>query len=87
MVELTEGFLEVAIGAAFASSRSFAAMKHVGMNVASTPSRPDDGVVGGLVIAIADDVGLSSSQNRIRGSGALRHLPRQDCRFAGGLRR
>ena len=57
--------LEVAIGAAFAGSRSFCAMKHVGMNVASDAlmTLTLTGVVGGLVIAVADDVGLSSSQN------------------------
>jgi hypothetical protein len=57
--------LEVAIGAAFAGSRSFCCMKHVGMNVASDAlmTLTLTGVVGGLVIAVADDVGLSSSQN------------------------
>ncbi|WP_300456272.1 thiamine pyrophosphate-dependent enzyme [Accumulibacter sp.] len=57
--------LEVAFGAAMAGSRSFCAMKHVGMNVASDAlmTMTLTGVAGGLVIAIADDVGLSSSQN------------------------
>jgi indolepyruvate ferredoxin oxidoreductase alpha subunit len=56
--------LEVAIGAAFAGSRAFCAMKHVGMNVTSDAlmTLTLTGVIGG-VIAIADDVGLSSSQN------------------------
>ena len=65
--------LEVAIGAAFAGSRSFCCMKHVGMNVASDAlmTLTLTGVIGGLVIAIADDVGLSSSQNE------------QDSRFWG----
>ncbi|HNC53584.1 MAG TPA: indolepyruvate ferredoxin oxidoreductase, partial [Accumulibacter sp.] len=56
--------LEVALGASMAGSRSFCAMKHVGMNVASDTlmTMTLTGVVGGLVIAIADDVGLSSSQ-------------------------
>jgi len=71
--------LEVAIGAAFAGSRSFCAMKHVGMNVASDAlmTLTLTGVVGGLVIAIADDVGLSSSQNEqdSRFWGRFAHVP------------
>ena len=57
--------LEIAIGASVAGSRSFCAMKHVGMNVAADAlmSQTLAGVRGGLVIAVADDVGLSSSQN------------------------
>ncbi|HWS12794.1 MAG TPA: thiamine pyrophosphate-dependent enzyme [Rhodocyclaceae bacterium] len=71
--------LEVAIGAAYAGSRSFCAMKHVGMNVASDAlmTLTLTGVVGGLVIAIADDVGLSSSQNEqdSRYWGRFAHVP------------
>ena len=71
--------LEVAIGAAFAGSRSFCAMKHVGMNVASDAlmTLTLTGVIGGLVIAIADDVGLSSSQNEqdSRYWGRFAHVP------------
>jgi indolepyruvate ferredoxin oxidoreductase alpha subunit len=71
--------LEVAIGAAFAGSRSFCCMKHVGMNVASDAlmTLTLTGVVGGLVIAIADDVGLSSSQNEqdSRYWGRFAHVP------------
>ena len=71
--------LEVAIGAAFAASRSFCCMKHVGMNVASDAlmTLTLTGVVGGLVIAIADDVGLSSSQNEqdSRYWGRFAHVP------------
>jgi indolepyruvate ferredoxin oxidoreductase alpha subunit len=71
--------LEVAIGAAFAGSRAFCAMKHVGMNVASDAlmTLTLTGVVGGLVIAIADDVGLSSSQNEqdSRYWARFAHLP------------
>lgn len=57
--------LEIAIGASVAGSRAFCAMKHVGMNVAADAlmSQTLAGVRGGLVIAVADDVGLSSSQN------------------------
>jgi indolepyruvate ferredoxin oxidoreductase, alpha subunit len=71
--------LEVAIGASLAGSRSFCAMKHVGMNVASDALMTQTlaGVVGGLVIAIADDVGFSSSQNEqdSRYWGRFGHLP------------
>ncbi|HTY04503.1 MAG TPA: thiamine pyrophosphate-dependent enzyme [Rhodocyclaceae bacterium] len=71
--------LEVAIGAAYAGSRAFCAMKHVGMNVASDAlmTLTLTGVIGGLVIAIADDVGLSSSQNEqdSRYWGRFAHLP------------
>jgi indolepyruvate ferredoxin oxidoreductase, alpha subunit len=71
--------LEVAIGAAFAGARSFCCMKHVGMNVASDAlmTLTLTGVVGGLVIAIADDVGLSSSQNEqdSRYWGRFAHVP------------
>ena len=71
--------LEVAIGAAYSGSRAFCSMKHVGMNVASDAlmTLTLTGVVGGLVIAIADDVGLSSSQNEqdSRYWGRFGHLP------------
>ena len=71
--------LEVAFGASMAGSRSFCAMKHVGMNVASDAlmTLTLTGVVGGLVIAIADDVGLSSSQNEqdSRYWGRFAHVP------------
>ncbi|MFN6962117.1 MAG: indolepyruvate ferredoxin oxidoreductase, partial [Rhodocyclaceae bacterium] len=71
--------LEVAIGAAFGGSRAFCAMKHVGMNVASDAlmTLTLTGVIGGLVIAVADDVGLSSSQNEqdSRFWGRFAHLP------------
>ena len=71
--------LEVAIGAAYAGSRAFCCMKHVGMNVASDAlmTLTLTGVVGGLVIAIADDVGLSSSQNEqdSRYWGRFAHVP------------
>jgi indolepyruvate ferredoxin oxidoreductase alpha subunit len=56
---------EVAIGASIMGSRSFAAMKHVGLNVAADPlyTASYTGVNGGLVIAVADDPGMHSSQN------------------------
>ncbi len=57
--------LDVAIGASFAGVRAFAAMKHVGLNVASDSlmSQTYIGVNGGLVIAVCDDPGIHSSQN------------------------
>ena len=71
--------LEVAIGASLAGSRAFCAMKHVGLNVASDAlmSQTLAGVSGGLVIAVADDVGLSSSQNEqdSRFWGRFAHVP------------
>ena len=57
--------VEVAIGASIGGARSFAAMKHVGLNVAADPlfTASYTGVNGGLVIAVADDPGMHSSQN------------------------
>ncbi|MFA5658278.1 MAG: indolepyruvate ferredoxin oxidoreductase subunit alpha [Oscillospiraceae bacterium] len=56
---------EVAIGASIGGARSFCAMKHVGLNVAADPlfTVSYSGVNGGLVIAVADDPGMHSSQN------------------------
>ncbi len=56
---------EVAIGASMAGARSMACMKHVGLNVAADPlySVSYMGVTGGLVLVVADDPGLYSSQN------------------------
>ncbi|MBI4988480.1 MAG: 4Fe-4S dicluster domain-containing protein [Rhodocyclales bacterium] len=71
--------LEVAIGASMMGSRSFSAMKHVGLNVASDAlmTLTLTGVEGGLVIAVADDVGMSSSQNEqdSRFWGRFAHVP------------
>lgn len=57
--------VDVAIGAAFTGSRAFAAMKHVGLNVASDSlmSQTYIGVHAGLVLAVCDDPGIHSSQN------------------------
>ncbi len=57
--------LEVAIGASEAGARSCACMKHVGLNVAADPlfTVGYTGVRGGLVICVADDPGMHSSQN------------------------
>ena len=56
---------EVAVGASLAGARAMACMKHVGLNVAADPlySVSYMGVNGGLVIVVADDAGLYSSQN------------------------
>jgi len=57
--------LEVAIGAAFGGARAIATMKHVGLNVAADPlfTLSYTGVRGGLVIVVADDPEMHSSQN------------------------
>jgi indolepyruvate ferredoxin oxidoreductase alpha subunit len=56
---------DVAIGAAYAGQRAMAAMKHVGLNVASESLFYSSytGINAGLVIVSADDPGLHSSQN------------------------
>jgi len=57
--------MEVAFGASLAGKRSFCAMKHVGMNVAADPlfTISYTGVNAGMIIAVADDPGMHSSQN------------------------
>ena len=57
--------MEVAFGASLAGKRSFCGMKHVGMNVAADPlfTASYTGVNGGMVICVADDPGMHSSQN------------------------
>jgi len=57
--------LEVAIGASIGGARSICSMKHVGLNVAADPlfTVSYTGVNGGLVIMVADDPGMHSSQN------------------------
>ena len=57
--------LEVAFGASLAGARSACCMKHVGLNVAADPlfTMSYTGVNGGLVICVADDPGMHSSQN------------------------
>lgn len=56
---------EVAIGAAIGGARSFCGMKHVGLNVAADPlfTASYTGVNAGLIIGVADDPGMHSSQN------------------------
>jgi indolepyruvate ferredoxin oxidoreductase alpha subunit len=57
--------LEAALGASFAGRRAIVTMKHVGLNVAADPFINGAllGISGGLVIAVADDPGMHSSQN------------------------
>lgn len=57
--------LEVAIGSSIGGARSICSMKHVGLNVAADPlfTVSYTGVNGGLVIMVADDPGMHSSQN------------------------
>ena len=57
--------MESAFGACLAGKRSFCGMKHVGLNVAADPlfTIGYTGVNGGMVIGVADDAGMHSSQN------------------------
>ena len=57
--------MEVAIGASIAGARAMTCMKHVGLNVAADPlfTASYTGVGGGLVVVVADDPGMHSSQN------------------------
>ncbi len=71
--------VEVSAGASIAGVRSLACMKHVGLNVASDPiyTLSYTGVNGGLVVVVADDPGLASSQNEqdTRMIARSAHLP------------
>ncbi len=57
--------LEVAFGASLGGARAASCMKHVGLNVAADPlfTLSYTGINGGLVICVADDPGMHSSQN------------------------
>ncbi len=57
--------METAFGACLAGKRSFCGMKHVGLNVAADPlfTISYTGVNAGMVIGVADDAGMHSSQN------------------------
>ncbi len=57
--------LEVAIGGSLAGARTICSMKHVGLNVAADPlfTVSYTGINGGLVVVVADDPGMHSSQN------------------------
>jgi len=65
--------LEAALGMAYCGKRALAVMKHVGLNVAADAfmSSAITGTNGGLVILVADDPSMHSSQNE------------QDSRFYG----
>ena len=56
---------EVSFGASLQGARTACAMKHVGLNVAADPlfTLSYTGVNGGMVICVADDPGMHSSQN------------------------
>jgi indolepyruvate ferredoxin oxidoreductase alpha subunit len=56
---------EAALGVSFAGRRALVAMKHVGLNVAADPFMNSVlvDIAGGLVVAVADDPGMHSSQN------------------------
>ena len=57
--------MEAAFGASLAGKRSFCGMKHVGLNVAADPlfTMSYTGVNAGIIIGVADDPGMHSSQN------------------------
>lgn len=56
---------EVALGASIGGARSACAMKHVGLNVAADPlfTASYTGINGGMILCVADDQGMHSSQN------------------------
>lgn len=56
---------EEALGMSYAGRRAMVSMKHVGLNVAADPfiNSALTGVNGGLVVVVADDPGMHSSQN------------------------
>jgi indolepyruvate ferredoxin oxidoreductase alpha subunit len=64
---------EEALGMSYAGKRALVSMKHVGLNVAADPfiNSALTGVNGGIVLIVADDPGMHSSQNE------------QDSRFYG----
>ncbi|MDH4188696.1 MAG: indolepyruvate ferredoxin oxidoreductase, partial [Betaproteobacteria bacterium] len=71
--------LEAVLGASMTGRRAITAMKHVGLNVAADTLMTMGlvGVKAGLVIAVSDDIGFSSSQNEqdSRYWGRFVHLP------------
>ncbi len=56
---------EEALGMSYAGKRALICMKHVGLNVAADPfmNSAITGVKGGVLLAVADDPGMHSSQN------------------------
>jgi len=65
--------LETALGMSYAGKRSMSCMKHVGLNVAADVfmNAAMTGINGGMIVAVADDPSMHSSQNE------------QDSRFYG----
>jgi indolepyruvate ferredoxin oxidoreductase alpha subunit len=57
--------LEEGVGVSYAGRRAVVSMKHVGLNVAADPfmNAAVSGAHGGLVVVVADDPGMHSSQN------------------------
>jgi len=57
--------MESAFGASLAGRRAFCGQKHVGLNVAADPlyTLSYTGINAGLVVVVADDAGMHSSQN------------------------
>lgn len=57
--------MESAIGMSYAGKRTMVTMKHVGLNVAADPfmNSAFTGANGGLIVVVADDPGMHSSQN------------------------
>lgn len=74
--------LEVAAGASFGGARTLVTMKHVGLNVAADPlfTMAYIGVNGGVVVLVADDPGMHSSQNEqdSHNYAAFAHVPMFD---------
>mgnify|MGYP002623565056 CR=1 FL=1 len=70
---------EEALGMSYAGKRALVSMKHVGLNVAADPfmSSALTGARAGLVLAVADDPGMHSSQNEqdTRYFAEFAHLP------------
>jgi len=71
---------ESALGMSFAGKRSIVSMKHVGLNVAADAfvNSAVTGVHGGLVLVVADDPGMHSSQNE-QDSRYLAHFALVPC--------
>ena len=67
--------LEAAFGASIGGARSFASMKHVGLNVAADPffTIAYTGGNAGLVVVTADEPGKHSSQNEQDNRNYARH--------------
>ena len=69
--------MEAALGMSYAGKRAMVCMKHVGLNVAADPfiNSAITGANGGMIIVVADDPSMHSSQNE------------QDSRFYGKFAR